>query len=113
MKNTMLRTSGLTGRLFTALALGVCASSASAVRLDPDGTGQVLIYPYYTTRGGNQTVFSITNHTDRHKALRVMFAEARNGRTGLALNVYLAPRDSWSSTVFYMRDSMPAAMATG
>lgn len=113
MKNTTLRTSGLAGRLFAALALCVCASSASAVRLDPDGTGQVLIYPYYTTRGGNQTVFSITNHSDRHKALRVILAEARNGRTALEINVYLAPRDSWSSTVFYLNDSTPAALATG
>ena len=113
MKNTTLRTSGLTGRLLAALALGVCASSASAVRLDPDGTGQVLIYPYYTTRGGNQTVFSITNHSDRHKALRVVLAEARNGRSALELNVYLAPHDSWSSTLFYFNDANPAALATG
>ena len=30
-------------------ALGV-AGAAQAVNLNPDGLGQVLIYPYYTTR---------------------------------------------------------------
>jgi hypothetical protein len=113
MKYTSLRTSGLSGRLFAALALTVCATSASAVRLDADGTGQALIYPYYTTRGGNQTVFSITNHSDRHKAVRVLVAEGRNGRAALALNVYLGPRDSWTSTLFYLNDNVPAALASG
>lgn len=91
------------------LALGLFAGSAGAVRLDADGHGQVLIYPYYTTRAGNQTVISVTNHTDRHKALFVVFREARNGRQTLGFNLYLAPRDSWSSTLFALDDSNDSA----
>ena len=33
-------------------ALGA-AGAAQAVNLNPDGLGQVLIYPYYTTRNDN------------------------------------------------------------
>lgn len=92
-----------------ALALGLFAGTAGAVRLDPDGHGQVLIYPYYTTRAGNQTVISVTNHTDRHKALFVTFREARNGRAALGFNLYLAPYDSWSSTLFALDEGNGAA----
>lgn len=92
-----------------ALALGLFAGAAGAVRLDPDGHGQVLIYPYYTTRAGNQTIVSVTNHTDRHKALFVVFHEARNGRPALGFNLYLAPYDSWSSTLFALDEGNGSA----
>lgn len=95
--------------VLAALALGLFAGTAGAVRLDPDGHGQVLIYPYYTTRAGNQTVISVTNHTDRHKALFVVLREARNGRATLSFNLYLAPRDSWSSTLFALDEGNNAA----
>ena len=38
--------------LFSAVAagLGVVAGSAEAVYLNPNGTGQALVYPYYTTQ---------------------------------------------------------------
>lgn len=95
--------------VMTALALGLFAGAAGAVRLDPDGHGQVLIYPYYTTRAGNQTVISVTNHTDRHKALFVVLREARNGRQTLGFNLYLAPHDSWSSTLFALDEANDSA----
>lgn len=81
-------------------ALALCASTCGAVRLDPDGLGQVLIYPYYTVRSGNQTIYTVTNHTDRHKVLQVVMNEGRNGRPVLAFNVFVAPYDSWSATTF-------------
>lgn len=95
--------------LAAALTLALFAGNAAAVRLDPDGHGQVLIYPYYTTRAGNQTVISVTNHSDRHKALFVAFREARNGRQTLTFNVYLAPYDTWSTTAFALDENGESA----
>lgn len=89
-------------RLGALAALGLAATTCGAVRLDPDGMGQVLIYPYYTVRNGNQTVYTVTNHTDRHKVLQVVMSEGRNGREVLGFNVFLAPYDSWSATTFSM-----------
>lgn len=90
---------------FAALAvLSVCASPCVAVRLDADGVGQVLIYPYYTTRGGNQTIYTVTNHSDRHKLLQVVMNEARNGRDTIRFNVFLAAYDSWSATTFTLAE---------
>lgn len=92
-------------RLGALAALGLCASTCGAVRLDPDGMGQVLLYPYYTVRHGNQTVYTVTNHTDRHKVLQVQMSEGRNGRNVIGFNVFLAPYDSWSATTFSFSDA--------
>ena len=45
------------------------AGSAQAVNLNPDGLGQVLIYPYYTTNDGNDTLLSVVNTTEEAKAV--------------------------------------------
>lgn len=72
---------------------------ARAMHVDPHGLGQVLVFPYYTANGGNDTLFAITNTTDHAKALRVRFHEGYDGRGVLDLDVYLAPRGTWSASV--------------
>ncbi|HET7843091.1 MAG TPA: hypothetical protein VFL14_03005 [Xanthomonadales bacterium] len=81
--------------LFACLAV-----DAGAVSLNPRGSGQVLLFPYYTANGGNQTLLTLVNSTDRAKALKVRFHEARNGRAVYELNLYLAAYDTWSAAVF-------------
>jgi hypothetical protein len=49
------------------------AGSAQAVNVNPDGLGQVLLYPYYTTNNGNQTIVSVVNTTNQAKAVKVRF----------------------------------------
>ncbi|HSX62407.1 MAG TPA: hypothetical protein VLF18_19660 [Tahibacter sp.] len=100
-------------RVGALVALGLGASTCGAVRLDPNGLGQVLIYPYYTVRGGNQTIYTVTNHTDRHKVLQVQMSEGRNGRNVIAFNVFLAPYDSWSATAFSFSESDEASLLPG
>ena len=82
-----------------ALALGATASTAGAVMLNPRGTGQVLIYPYYTVNH-QQTLVSVVNTTAHGKALKVRFREAYDGRDVASFNVYLGPYDSWVGAVF-------------
>ncbi len=103
----------LSSRLVTLLVLGLSASTCGAVRLDPDGMGQVLIYPYYTVRGGNQTIFTVTNHTDRQKVLQVEMSEGRNGRQTMGFNIFLGPYDSWTATTFSLSDSDEAYLLPG
>jgi len=68
--------------------------SAQAVNIDPDGLGQVLIYPYYTTNGGNVTLLSVVNTTDEAKAVKVRFKEGKNSREVLDFNLYMS---AWTS----------------
>ena len=83
-----------------AATLGIAAVPAHAVLLDPRGTGQVLIYPYYTVNAGNGTLLSIVNTTVHGKALKVRFHEGRNGRVVFAFNLYLSPYDVWVGQTF-------------
>jgi hypothetical protein len=71
------------------------AGTAQAVNLNPDGLGQVLIYPYFTSNDGNQTVLSVVNTTDQAKAVKVRFLEGYNSREVLDFNLYLSAYDVW------------------
>ncbi len=70
-----------------------------AVHLSKDGTGQVLIFPYYTVNGGIDTLINLVNTTDEAKALRVRFREAANSREVFTFNLYLGPNDVWTGAV--------------
>ncbi len=85
-----------------ALALAFpCASHA--VRLDPDGVGQALIFPYYTAQSAGpnplNTYLSIVNHAADAKALRVRFRDGRMGAETLAFNLFLSPNDVWTAAI--------------
>ena len=82
-----------------ALSATAPIERAAAVTLNPQGTGQVLLFPFYTVNGQNQTLISIANTTARAKAIAVHFREARNGRPVGNLNVYLAPFDTWTGAI--------------
>lgn len=93
--------------LYAALAgvsaLGV-VNVAQAVNVNADGTGQVLIYPYYTTRAdalGNvfSTLISVVNTQNSVKAVKVRFLEGKNSREVLDFNLFLSPYDVWTGAV--------------
>ena len=73
---------------------------AGAVNLNPDGLGQVLLYPYYTVNGGQQTVLSVINTTAVGKAVKVRFLEGYNSREVLDFNLFLSEFDVWTASVF-------------
>ncbi len=75
------------------------AGTAQAVNLNPDGLGQVLIYPYYTTNSGQQTILSVVNTTDHAKAVKVRFLEGFNSREVLDFNLYLSKWDVWAAAL--------------
>jgi hypothetical protein len=103
-------------KTFTKKALGaaIAASSlmgaASAVNVNHDGIGEVLIYPYYTVRGGNVTLLSVVNTTNRAKAVKVRFLEGKNTAEVLDFNLFLSARDVWTAAVIATADG--AAIVT-
>jgi len=88
-----------------ALAVGVAVGgmgmvpSVQAVNLATDGLGQVLIFPYYTTRAGWNTLFNITNTSAEVVAIKVRFHEGYNSRDVFDFNVILSPFDVWNGTL--------------
>ena len=96
--------------LNAAMAAGLIAvagmgGSANAVELSPDGTGQVLIYPYYTVNREQQTIVTVVNGTNVAKAVRVRFLEGYNAREVLDFNLFLSEYDVWTATVFALTDA--------
>jgi len=93
--------------LALTLALAGMASFAPfashAVSLSSGGTGQVLIFPYYTVRtsigGAYNTLIAISNDSNQFKALKVRFLEVKNAREVMDLNVFLSPQDSWTAAL--------------
>jgi len=96
----------------SVVALSAGVGNASAVTRAPGGEGQVLIYPYYTTNAGNDTLLSVTNTTGLDKAVRVRFAEGENGRDVFSIDLYLAPFDTWTAVVTRPAESAPAGVRT-
>jgi hypothetical protein len=101
--------------LYAALAgvgaLGV-TGAAQAVNVNPDGLGQVLIYPYYTVRtastaistGAFNSLLSVVNSTASAKAVKVRFLEGKNSREVLDFNLFLSPRDVWTAAIIPTTD---------
>ncbi len=92
--------------VYTAIAsIGALgATNAQAVNVSPDGRGQVLLYPYYTTRAdgaGNPygTLLSVVNANGSAKAVRVRFLEGKNSREVLDFNLFLSPFDVWTAAI--------------
>ena len=79
---------------------------AAAVNLNPLGTGQVLIFPYYTVNAHQQTLLSVVNtNAAVGRVVKVRFREAYNGRSVLDFNLYLSPADVWTANVFALLDA--------
>jgi hypothetical protein len=103
--------------LTTAVVAGIAgvaglANVSNAVNLNPDGLGQVLIYPYYTVNGGNNTLISVVNTTDEVKAVKVRFLESLNSREVLDFNLYLSPFDVWTAAVTQSGATGPGRLFT-
>jgi hypothetical protein len=95
-----MKRNNLTAAVLAGLvgAVGI-VGSVQAVNQNPDGLGQVLIYPYYTTNGGNQTILSVVNTTEQAKAVKVRFLEGQNSQEVLDFNLYLSAYDVWVAAI--------------
>lgn len=103
--------------LSTAVVAGLAgvagiANISNAVNLNPDGLGQVLIYPYYTVNADNSTLLSVVNTTNLGKVVKVRFLEGRNSREVLDFNLYLSPFDVWTAAIFSLTADGPANLVT-
>jgi hypothetical protein len=86
-------------KLAAAVLAAVATTGAQAVNLANEGTGQVLIFPYYNTNNGFVTQISLTNTTEYFKAVKVRFRESKDSNDTLDFNIYFSPYDSWTGIV--------------
>ncbi|MHB9021044.1 MAG: hypothetical protein ACYC3A_04375 [Halothiobacillus sp.] len=86
----------------TAVAAGLglgMMGAAQAAYINSQGTGQVLLYPYYTANSGNDTYVQVTNTSAVGKVVKVRFVESKNSQEVLDFNLYLSPHDVWAGAV--------------
>ncbi len=74
-------------------------NAAQAVHVNPDGTGQVLVFPFYSVEGGQDTYVNLVNTTNQFKAVKVRILESMNSQEVLDFNLYLSPQDHWSAVI--------------
>lgn len=101
-----MKKSSLSGAVAAAIvgaaglaSLAHAQSVSSRLFLNPDGLGQVLVYPYYTVNKNQATLISVVNTTDQVKAVKVRFLEGRNSKEVLDFNLYLSPFDVWTGAI--------------
>ena len=78
-----------------ATVLGAAAAQAGQY-VNPDKTGEVLLFPFYNADNGNATNMSIVNTTTAVKAVKIRFVEYKNSDEVLDFNLYLSPRDHFA-----------------
>lgn len=75
------------------------SAPAQAVNVSQNNLGEVLLFPYYTVKNGFDTVFTVTNTTNKTAVFKIRFREALNSREVRDFNVVLSPYDHWAGAV--------------
>jgi hypothetical protein len=97
MKKSILASS-IAAAVFGLGAVG--AHAAVGLSTATNGSGDMLIVPYFTTQANNATLLSITNtDTQSGKAVKVRFRGAANSDDVFDFQVFLSPTDVWTANV--------------
>jgi len=83
-------------KIIQVLLFLLISSQASAVFINAQGSGEVLLIPYYSVNNSLNFNASVTNTTEDVKAIKITIREGLNGYAMLSYNVYLGPNDTWS-----------------
>lgn len=96
---TLVAGLGLAGGASAAVFV-TAGSTADREVVNPGGVGHQLIVPYYSTQGGNTTLFNITNtDTVNGKAVKVRFRSAANSDDVFDFQLYMSAGDVWAANV--------------
>jgi len=72
------------------------AHAANEMYLNHEGTGEVLLFPFYDAENGNATNFHVVNTTGKAKAVKVRFLEYKASYEVLDFNLFLSPKDHFA-----------------
>ena len=99
-----------------SLAVAASVLGGAAVQagqyVNPDNTGQVLLFPFYNADNGNSTNMHIANTTGKAKAVKIRFVEHKNSDEVLDFNLYLSPYDHFAFAVLADPNGTGAAILT-
>ena len=86
---------------YVDIAAGVMApATAATLTVNPSGSGNALVVPYFNTQNGNMTVLHVVNTDQANgKVAKVRFRSAANSDDILDFQVFLSPGDVWTAAV--------------
>jgi hypothetical protein len=94
-----------------ASAAGITSLASAQMAINGDHTGEALVFPFYSTQGGNDTYIHIVNTTSQYKAVKVRVLEGEESLETLYFNLYLSPQDHFSFAI--TSDGAGALLRTG
>jgi len=90
------------------LAVGAAIAAATTAQaqmyINNDGTGEMLVFPFYSAESGNSTNVNITNTTAVAKAIKIRIIEGENSQEVLDFNVYMSAEDHFSFAITATED---------
>lgn len=78
------------------LMLLLYINHSEAISINPNGTGEVIIVPYFTVNNGLNTYITVSNTTDADKAVNVVFSDGVFNYPVMNFNLYLSPWETFS-----------------
>jgi hypothetical protein len=94
-----------------ASAAGMTSLATAQMYLNPEHTGEALVFPLYSAQGGNDTYIHIVNTTAQFKAVKVRMLEGEESLETLDFNLYMSPQDHFSFAI--TADGDGALLRTG
>jgi hypothetical protein len=79
--------------LSAAVAASISTTVSAHQYVNGNGTGQVLLYPFYSVLNESNTYMHIINTTDENKAIKIRYLESRNSEVVLEFNAYMPADD--------------------
>ena len=67
--------------------------------INSEGTGEALVFPFYSAQNGNDTSIHIVNTTADFKAVKVRMLEGTESLETLGFNLYMSPQDHFSFAI--------------
>ena len=104
--------------LSLAVATSVAALTMAAAHaqtemyLNHEGTGEVLLFPFYDAENGNATNFHVVNTTADVKVVKVRFLEYKASYEVLDFNLFLSPEDHFAFGVVMSKDGTGGSIIT-
>jgi len=92
-------------------AAGITGLASAQMYINTENTGEALVFPLYSTQGGNDTYIHIVNTTAQYKAVKVRMLEGTESLETLDFNLYMSPQDHFSFAI--TADGDGALLRTG
>ena len=88
-------------------------TAATAMQVNTDGIGHMLVVPYFSTQNGNATLMTIMNTDMRNgKAVKVRFRGAGNSDDIFDFTLLMSPGDVWTASVSQQASSGLSVLTT-